>query len=157
MEVLHNTPLVLALFAVVFAQLIKIPIHFIADKKIDVSLAFSTGGMPSSHSAAVAALTTSVGIEHGLDSPYFAIACVLSIIVMYDATGVRRHAGQHATILNQLVKDFQRFVDEAKHWQEKEEQDKQRELKELLGHQPIEVFFGALTGILISVIFYSLL
>ncbi|WP_277674389.1 divergent PAP2 family protein, partial [Piscibacillus halophilus] len=65
--------------------------------------------------------------------------------------------GQHATILNQLVKDFQRFVDEAKHWQEKEEQDKQRELKELLGHQPIEVFFGALTGILISVIFYSLL
>ncbi|TFB24240.1 divergent PAP2 family protein [Filobacillus milosensis] len=157
MDVLNNTPLFLALFAVIFAQVVKIPIYFIAEKKLNASLAFSTGGMPSSHSAAVAALTTSVGIEHGLDSPFFAISCVLSIIVMYDATGIRRHAGQHATLLNQLVKDFQRFVDEAKSWQEKEEQEKQRELKELLGHQPIEVFFGAITGILIAIIFYSLI
>lgn len=89
MDILHNTPLILALFAVVFAQVVKIPIHFIADRKLVLGLAFSTGGMPSSHSAAVTALTTSVGIEHGLDSPYFAIACVLSIIVMYDATGIR--------------------------------------------------------------------
>ncbi|RPF50311.1 divergent PAP2 family protein [Aquisalibacillus elongatus] len=155
MELLNNHPLIVALFAVIFAQVIKIPINFVASKKIDVSLAFSTGGMPSSHSAAVAALTTSVGIEHGLDSPYFAIACVLSIIVMYDATGIRRHAGEHATILNQLVKDFQRFVDEAKQWQDKQEQEKQRELKELLGHQPIEVFFGAVTGILLSILVYS--
>ncbi|GAA0464827.1 divergent PAP2 family protein [Alkalibacillus silvisoli] len=157
MEILYNTPLWIALFAVIFAQVIKIPIQFIATKEINLGLAFSTGGMPSSHSAAVSALTTTIAIEHGVDSPYFAISCVLSIIVMYDATGIRRHAGEHATILNQLVKDFQRIVDDAKHWDQKEEAEKQKELKELLGHQPIEVFFGALTGIFLAIITYNLL
>ncbi|WP_188206577.1 divergent PAP2 family protein [Alkalibacillus aidingensis] len=156
MEILNNTPLIIALFAVIFAQVIKIPIQFIATKEINLGLAFSTGGMPSSHSAAVSALTTAIAIEHGADSPYFAISCVLSIIVMYDATGIRRHAGQHATILNQLVKDFQRIVDDAKSWPEKEESEKQQELKELLGHQPIEVFFGALTGILLAIFAYAM-
>jgi len=155
MEILTNMPLMISMFAVIFAQIIKVPIQFIATKRIDFSLVFSTGGMPSSHSAAVAALTTAIGIEHGLDSPYFAISSVLSVIVMYDATGVRRHAGEHATVLNRLVKDFQRFITEAKHWQKKGELEKQKELKELLGHQPIEVFFGALTGILLSVLYYT--
>ncbi|PKR78114.1 hypothetical protein CEY16_09365 [Halalkalibacillus sediminis] len=157
MEIFNNTPLMIALFAVIFAQVIKIPIQFIAIRKLNVGLAFSTGGMPSSHSAAVAALTTAVGIEHGLDSHFFAIACVLSIIVMYDATGVRRQAGQHATLLNQLVKDFQRFVDDAKDWPNKKEVEKQKELKELLGHQPVEVFFGAVTGILLAILAYGII
>lgn len=156
MDILYNIPLMISLFAVIFAQIIKIPIHFFATKKIDLSLAFSTGGMPSSHSAAVSALTTAIAIEHGVESPYFAISCVLSIIVMYDATGIRRQAGEHATVLNQLVKDFQRILKEAKQWQYKEEAEKQRELKELLGHKPIEVFFGALTGILLALISYNI-
>ncbi|WP_027964357.1 divergent PAP2 family protein [Halalkalibacillus halophilus] len=156
MEILNNTPLIIALFAVIFAQVIKIPIQYIATRKINFGLAVSTGGMPSSHSAAVTSLTTAVGIEHGLESPYFAIACVLSIIVMYDATGIRRHAGEHATLLNQLVKDFQRIVEDAKSWPEKEESEKQKELKELLGHQPSEVFFGAVTGILLAISIYSI-
>ncbi|MFD1390356.1 divergent PAP2 family protein [Alkalibacillus flavidus] len=155
MELIQNTPLWIALFAVIFAQVVKIPIQYIASREINLGLAFSTGGMPSSHSAAVASLTTAIGIEHGLDSPLFAISCVLSIIVMYDATGIRRHAGEHATILNQLVKDVQRIVDEAIQWQQKEEHEKQKELKELLGHQPIEVFFGAVTGILLAIAIYS--
>jgi len=157
MEILTNNPLMIALFAVIFAQIIKVPIQFIATRKIDFSLIFSTGGMPSSHSAAVSALTTAIAIEHGLNSPYFAISCVLSVIVMYDATGVRRHAGEHATVLNQLVKDFQRFIEEAKHWPKKGELERQKELKELLGHQPIEVFFGALTGILLAIVYYSVI
>ena len=157
MEILTNNPLMIALFAVIFAQIIKVPIQFIATRKIDFSLIFSTGGMPSSHSAAVSALTTAIAIEHGLDSPYFAISCVLSVIVMYDATGVRRHAGEHATVLNQLVKDFQRFIEEAKHWPKKGELERQKELKELLGHQPIEVFFGALTGVLLAIIYYNII
>ncbi|MGM8216773.1 divergent PAP2 family protein [Bacillaceae bacterium W0354] len=157
MEILNNTPLMIALTAVIFAQVIKIPIQFIATRKIDFSLAFSTGGMPSSHSAAVSALTTAIAIENGVESPYFAISCVLSIIVMYDATGVRRHAGEHATVLNQLVKDFQRFIDASKQWQHKEATEKQRELKELLGHQPIEVFFGAMTGVLLALFIYSII
>ncbi|NIK12164.1 divergent PAP2 family protein [Alkalibacillus almallahensis] len=154
-EIFENTPLWIALFAVIFAQVVKIPIQYIATRKINLGIAFSTGGMPSSHTAAVASLTTAIGIEHGLDSPLFAIACVLSIIVMYDATGIRRHAGEHATILNQLVKDVQRIVDDAIQWQQKEEHEKQKELKELLGHQPVEVFFGAVTGILLAIITYT--
>lgn len=74
---------------------------------------------------------------------------------MYDATGIRRQAGEHATILNQLVKDFQRLVADAKNWPQKEQQQKKEELKELLGHQPIEVFFGALTGIILAIVVYS--
>ncbi|MGE7623106.1 divergent PAP2 family protein [Viridibacillus sp. NPDC096237] len=155
MELLHNIPLLSSLFAIIFAQFVKIPIHFIATKKIDWSLFTSTGGMPSSHSAAVSALTTAIGFENGLDSPLFAASTVFAIIVMFDATGIRYQAGQQAVIINQLRKDFQVFVNEAKGWNNKKEEEKMQELKTLLGHRPSEVFFGCLTGILISVIVYS--
>lgn len=155
MELLHNIPLLSSLFAIIFAQFVKIPIHFIATKKIDWSLFTSTGGMPSSHSAAVSALTTAIGFENGLDSPLFAASTVFAIIVMFDATGIRYQAGQQAVIINQLRKDFQVFVNEAKGWNNKKEEEKMQELKTLLGHRPSEVFFGCLTGILISVIVYT--
>ncbi|MFF3103062.1 divergent PAP2 family protein [Viridibacillus arvi] len=156
MELLHNIPLLSSLFAIIFAQFVKIPIHFIATKKIDWSLFTSTGGMPSSHSAAVSALTTAIGFESGLDSPLFAASTVFAIIVMFDATGIRYQAGQQAVIINQLRKDFQVFVNEAKGWINKNEEEKIQELKTLLGHRPSEVFFGSLTGILISVIIYTI-
>src|SRR5690625_3286443 len=151
-----NFPLVAALSAIIFAQVIKIPIRLFVTKEFMPSLAFSTGGMPSSHSAAVAALTTSIGILDGVVSNTFAIAFVFSVIVMFDASGVRRQAGKQAVVLNQLIKDFQYFVDEAKVWNKKEEYEKRQELKELLGHQPIEVFFGGLTGIAIAFLLYPL-
>ncbi|QOV13141.1 divergent PAP2 family protein [Viridibacillus arvi] len=156
MELLHNIPLLSSLFAIIFAQFVKIPIHFIATKKIDWSLFTSTGGMPSSHSAGVSALTTAIGFESGLDSPLFAASTVFAIIVMFDATGIRYQAGQQAVIINQLRKDFQVFVNEAKGWINKNEEEKIQELKTLLGHRPSEVFFGSLTGILISVIIYTI-
>ncbi|KOO47738.1 divergent PAP2 family protein [Viridibacillus arvi] len=156
MELLQNIPLLSSLFAIIFAQFVKIPIHFIATKKIDWSLFTSTGGMPSSHSAAVSALTTAIGFESGLDSPLFAASTVFAIIVMFDATGIRYQAGQQAVIINQLRKDFQVFVNEAKGWINKNEEEKIQELKTLLGHRPSEVFFGSLTGILISVIIYTI-
>lgn len=152
MDVFHNFPLWIALFSVLFAQGIKIPLSYIASKKWDLTLVTSTGGMPSSHSAAVTSVSTAIGIEHGFDSGLFAICTVFGIIVMFDATGVRRHAGYHATVINQLVVDFNKFVTEAKSWQHKGDTEKREELKELLGHQPIEVFFGALLGILIAII-----
>jgi hypothetical protein len=155
-ELLQNIPLLSSLFAIIFAQFVKIPIHFIATKKIDWSLFTSTGGMPSSHSAAVSALTTAIGFESGLDSPLFAASTVFAIIVMFDATGIRYQAGQQAVIINQLRKDFQVFVNEAKGWINKNEEEKIQELKTLLGHRPSEVFFGSLTGILISVIIYTI-
>ncbi|RFA36972.1 hypothetical protein CAI16_02525 [Virgibacillus dokdonensis] len=156
MELFLNYPLWAALTAIFFAQIIKIPIGLVVTKQLNPSLAFSTGGMPSSHSAAVAALTTSVGIIEGITSTMFAISCVFSVIIMFDATGVRRQAGEQAIVLNKLIRDFQLFIDGAKGWQKKEEDEKRQELKELLGHQPIEVFFGGLAGIIIAITVYHL-
>ncbi len=156
LELLYNFPLLASLAAIFFAQFVKVPIYFIVSKKLDWSLITSTGGMPSSHSAAVTALSTGVALDHGLDSSIFAISAVFAIITMFDATGVRRHAGEQATVLNQLVLDFNKFVEEAKVWPKKAEQDKQKKLKELLGHQPIEVFFGGLTGILLALLLHYL-
>ncbi|MEC2055669.1 divergent PAP2 family protein [Peribacillus psychrosaccharolyticus] len=157
MDLLFNFPLIAALLAIFFAQFIKVPIHFIALKKLDWSLLTSTGGMPSSHSAAVTALATAVGIEAGLTSPIFSVAAIFAIITMFDATGVRRQAGEQAAVLNRLVVDFNTFVSEAKTWQQKEEKQKQRKLKELLGHKPIEVFFGGLTGVFIALFLHFVL
>lgn len=150
MEIINNFPLWVALFSILFAQGIKIPLAFIASKKWDMTLITSTGGMPSSHSAAVTSVCTAIGLEQGFDSSMFAVCTIFGVIVMFDATGVRRHAGYHATMINQLVVDFNKFVTEARTWQKKEETEKREELKELLGHQPVEVFFGALLGILIA-------
>ncbi|MCY8104956.1 divergent PAP2 family protein [Bacillus mojavensis] len=150
MELLMNFPLLSSLAAIIFAQVIKVPIQFIVSRKLDWSLVTSTGGMPSSHSAAVTALSTGVALEHGLGSSLFAVSAIFAVITMFDATGVRRHAGEQATVINKLVIDFNRFVNEAKDFPKAEEKEKQKKLKELLGHQPIEVFFGGLTGILLT-------
>jgi uncharacterized protein len=155
-EMLFNFPLIASLTAIFFAQFVKVPIQYIALKKLDWSLLTSTGGMPSSHSAAVTALTTGVGIDKGMDSSVFAVSLIFAIITMFDATGVRRQAGEQAAVLNKLVTDFNTFVSEAKNWQNKEEKQKQRKLKELLGHKPIEVFFGGLTGIFIALVLHLL-
>ncbi|WP_096202558.1 divergent PAP2 family protein [Bacillus sp. FJAT-45350] len=156
MDIFTNFPLWAALFGIGFAQFIKVPLAFIATRKLEWSLLTSTGGMPSSHSAAVTALSTGIALEEGLHSPLFAIAAIFGIIVMFDATGIRRHAGYHATVLNQLVTDFNKLVDEVKSWPEKEETEKRQELKELLGHQPIEVFFGALLGIVLAFVLHAI-
>ncbi|RSK28421.1 divergent PAP2 family protein [Bacillus sp. HMF5848] len=156
MSMFSNFPLWAALASIFFAQFIKVPIQFFATRKIDWSLLTSTGGMPSSHSAAVTAVTTGIALQEGLDSSIFAVSTVFAIIVMFDATGVRRHAGEQATVLNKLVDDFNYFLEEAKMWPKKPEQEKRKELKELLGHQPIEVFFGGLQGILLTLLLHYL-
>ena len=154
MDIFFNFPLMAAITAILFAQFIKVPIHYIIYRKMDWSLLTSTGGMPSSHSAAVVALVVAVAIETGIDSPVFAVATMFAIITMFDATGVRWQAGKQAVVLNQLVTDFNLLVDQVKNWQKNEEKQKQSQLKELLGHKPIEVFFGALTGALIAIILH---
>ena len=155
MAIFQNIPLLAALFGIIFAQFVKIPIKFIITRKLDWKLMTSTGGMPSSHSAAVTSLTTAIAYEEGLGSPIFAVSAIFAVIVMFDATGIRFQAGQQAVIINQMRIDFQTFVQEAKGWQQKDEKQKIKELKTLLGHKPNEVFAGAVTGILISVVIYS--
>ncbi|HWK23553.1 MAG TPA: divergent PAP2 family protein [Ureibacillus sp.] len=156
MALLQNTPILLSIFSIFFAQFIKVPIHLIVTKKLDWSFLTSTGGMPSSHSAAVTSLATAVGFETGLDSPTFAVAAMFAGIVMYDATGVRYQAGQHAVIINRIRSELSVFFREVKHWPDKDENEKINELKTLLGHKPSEVFMGALTGIIISILYYNL-
>ncbi|KYG90760.1 phosphatidic acid phosphatase [[Bacillus] sp. KCTC 13219] len=117
----------------------------------------STGGMPSSHSAAVASIATAVGYETGFNSPIFAVAAMLAGIVMYDASHVRFQAGRHAAALNEIRHDLQHFFREIKRWPELNEEQKIEDLKTLLGHKKSEVAIGALSGIILSVIVYQFL
>ena len=154
-ELLQNTPLWLGLFAIIFAQILKVPINFIVTRKIDWGLLTSTGGMPSSHSAAVTSVAAGVGFETGFDSPIFAVAAMLAGIVMYDASHVRFQAGRHAAILNEMRHDLQIFFKEIKRWPEMNEEEKIEDLKTLLGHKKSEVFIGGLAGVILAVIVYS--
>ena len=104
---LNNHHLLTAVFACFSAQAIKVLIEYAYTKKVDKALLFSTGGMPSSHSAFVVALAASVGAAEGLHSPIFAVAAVFAMIVMYDAAGVRRAAGKHAEVINALVEKLE--------------------------------------------------
>ena len=121
------------------AQLLKVLICFWQEKKFDLKLFFSSGGMPSSHSAFVSSLGICVGLESGFDSELFAICFVFGLIVMYDASGVRRAAGKQAQVINIIVENIEGLgikIDE--------------KLKELLGHSPIEVISGAILGIVVA-------
>lgn len=128
------------IIAAVTAQTMKFIGHIIRYKKINLSVLFTTGGMPSSHSAGVCAMATTAGLISGFSSIDFAIAFGLALVVMYDAAGIRRAAGKMAVTLNKIMDDVYRH----RHQQVSEK------LKELLGHTPFEVFVGSLWGIFTS-------
>ncbi|WML54464.1 divergent PAP2 family protein [Neobacillus sp. PS3-12] len=146
---LLSYPILASLLGMLIAQFVKVPIHFLTSGELKWKLMFSTGGMPSSHTATIIALTTAVGLTSGIYSNDFAITVVVSLIVMHDATGVRRHAGYHAEVLNKLLVDFNRLIDTIKN-PNLEKTEYRAKLKELLGHKPAEVFFGIITGILVA-------
>lgn len=127
------------------AQVIKVLIALFITRKFDLERLIGSGGMPSSHSALVCGLATAVFIRHGFMSFEFAVAAVLALIVMYDAMGVRRAAGEQAKTLNKLVNWY------VFHQQSEEEDppvlETDKMLKELIGHTPLEVISGALLGI----------
>lgn len=133
--------LIAAGLANVMAQWIKTGIVAITKRKFNLSILFSTGGMPSSHSSTVVGLATSVGLINGFDSIEFSIAACFATIVMYDAAGVRRAASRQAVVLNQIIQNL---------FQNHPELNKGK-LKELLGHSPKEVFAGAGLGIIVSI------
>lgn len=132
-----------SVFACFLAQFLKI--FSGKRKKVDIGRIFMSGGMPSSHSSFVACMATMVGMRYGFDSDLFAIAAVVSSIIMYDASGVRQAVGKQATIINQLLEDWHQ-----------NKVIKHEKLKELVGHTHKQVFFGAILGIIIGVIFYSI-
>lgn len=142
-----NYPLTISLFAILSAQMLKIPWHWLLHRKWEWRQAITSGGMPSSHSSGVASLTTAIGIQEGVHTTSFAISFVLGAIVMYDAMGIRRHAGEQAVILNQLVIQFNQFIKGLREGIQLKGVPFQKKLKEILGHQPIEVLVGGLYGI----------
>lgn len=137
--ILYNRAITVPVFAWFLAQLLKVINVLLTSKRIDFTRFIGSGGMPSSHSAFIVSLATVVGKIEGMNSAEFGIAIAVSLIVMYDAAGVRRAAGKQAKVLNQLVHSH----NDKLNFDEK--------LKELLGHSPFEVFMGALLGILIGI------
>lgn len=144
-DVFSNYMLVCGFSAWLIAQLLKIPFGVYRHHGVSFrAVLFGNGGMPSSHSATVCAITCAAALNPGLNSPAFAICCILSIVVMNDAVGVRRETGEQAKILNKIVADLP---------QEKTDDIMAGELKELVGHTPFQVLVGALLGVLIPLLF----
>lgn len=132
-----------AALAWLIAQVLKLVISTLSTRRLDFSRLVDTGGMPSSHTSFVTALTTAVGLTEGYQSVLFAIVLCFSLIILYDATNLRRSAGYHAQVLNDIVPELLR----GRILKPGFEFPK---LRELLGHNPIEVFIGALLGIAVA-------
>ncbi|HKF78979.1 MAG TPA: divergent PAP2 family protein [Candidatus Dormibacteraeota bacterium] len=128
--------LIPALLAWAIAQATKVVLTSVVQRSLNLRVLAETGGMPSSHAAIVMGLTAAVGRMNGVGSAPFAIALIFSVVVMYDAQGVRRAAGRQAAVLNRLVDDLvsMRGIQEDR-------------LRELLGHTPFEVLVGAALGV----------
>ena len=139
-ELVSNDILVCSVLGYLIAQILKVFTSLYKDKQIDFKRLLGSGGMPSSHSAAVSALAFSCARVLGVGSPLFAFSVVLAGIVMYDATGVRRAAGEHAKVLNQIVADL--FSGKPEY--------SEKALKELIGHTPFQVLMGAIVGVIVA-------
>ena len=133
---LDNSVLFWSLLSCLLAQFFKVVFNFFSTRKIRFGIMFEAGGMPSSHSALITGATSGIGFQLGFDSPIFALAIALSLIVMYDASGVRKSAGIQAAEINKLSKKIQL--------------ESQVDLKETLGHTKFEVIVGSFLGPLIT-------
>ena len=139
-EFLTNRHLITALAALAIAQTLKVLFDYWRTKSWKKALFFSTGGMPSSHSALAVAAMVSIGLYEGFGTPIFAVSAVLAMVVMHDAAGIRRAAGKQAEAINFLSSKL-----------EGQGIKLEGQLKELLGHHPIEVMAGGLLGLIISI------
>jgi acid phosphatase family membrane protein YuiD len=152
-ELSMNKALKTALCTIAFAQFLKIPLKKLETGSWQWPLFFETGGMPSSHSAGVSSLATFIALQRGIRTTDFALAALFGLIVMYDAQGVRRQAGELAIRLNDIAEEVKRLENDPK--QTVYEKQNER-IRERLGHQPIEVIGGALLGMATGFVSYLL-
>lgn len=145
LEFMQNDIMWTAVIGWFTAQVLKVIFVFAEDKRLNFKRFIGSGGMPSSHSSFTVSLASSVGFCEGFNSVSFAICLCMALVVMYDAAGVRKSAGQQAKILN-------RIVDE---WERGDFSHTEKKLKELLGHTPIEVVAGAVLGFMIAIIRFA--
>lgn len=134
-----NYVLIAALTAWSIAQIVKVPLEYFQTRSWNWALLLRAGGMPSSHSALVTAIAHATGLFNGFDQPVFALAVAVAMVVVYDATGIRRQAGRHAALINAMINDL------ASGHPLKEEQ-----LREVLGHTPLEALGGVVLGVVIA-------
>lgn len=135
----HNQVFVISFVSWFMAQLLKVLLTLYFDKKLNLYRMVGSGGMPSSHSSTVMALSTAVGLLNGWNSEIYGMSLIFSLIVMYDASGVRQSVGKQAIILNTILDDL---------YQHKPIREER--LKELVGHTKVEVLAGAVLGIVIA-------
>ena len=140
---LGSSPFFHAISSGFLVQLSKVLTYLVREKKINFRRFVETGGMPSSHAASVSALSTCVGLREGVGSVLFGVVVYFSLIVMYDAAGLRRAAGRQASLLNRILHEHIQLPGPP-----------HERLRELLGHTPIEVLVGAIIGILFSLAIY---
>ena len=143
--ILFNPVLLSAIIAWLLAQIIKVMGEYITLKRWNWVLLFRAGGMPSSHSAMVSAAALSVGLYIGFDQPIFALSSILAMIVIYDATGIRRETGRQAVLINTMIEDLA-----------KGKLAQVDRLKEVLGHTPGEAVLGTLLGLVIALVVWIL-
>jgi acid phosphatase family membrane protein YuiD len=143
-----STVLIISVCAWAVAQLLKIIIALAQKKRVDLSYLVTSGGMPSAHSTTVSALATAVGIVEGFGSVAFGIAAIVSLVVMYDAAGVRRSVGKQSVVLNRIMQELRsrRPVAELEH-----------DLREFIGHSPFQVIIGAALGIAMATLWLALI
>ncbi|MFC1644019.1 divergent PAP2 family protein [Candidatus Omnitrophota bacterium] len=139
----HNDVVVTTFFGWFIAQVIKVTAGVIKEKRFNFRWFVGTGGMPSSHAAGVTALATSVGLYEGVATPLFGVALMFTIVVILDAAGVRRATGQQAEVLNKIMDDI--------YWKKRIQEDR---LKELVGHTPVQVIAGIITGLTVAFLLY---
>ena len=138
-EIFSNRVLMAGLISWGLAQLIKVPLNYLTAHTWDWALLLRAGGMPSSHSALVAAIAHTIGLYNGFGTPLYALAVAVAMIVIYDATGIRRQAGKHAEAINAILRDL------ASGHGVHEEQ-----LREVLGHTPLEALGGMILGLAVA-------
>lgn len=149
-ELLHNTVFITSATAWAIAQIIKTIIDFLINGKLNAERLVGSGGMPSCHSATVCSLATISLLVYGAGSFEFAVTAMLAIIVMYDARGVRRETGTQAVVINEIMEYLSNPLDD----RYKDPEFSQKQLKEFIGHTPIQVFCGAVLGVIVALISY---
>ncbi len=145
LDIVTNPLLITAVGSWTIAQVMKVIIHALIYKKLDLGRLFGDGGMPSGHSATVVSLALISGLLYGLGSFEFAITAIFALVVCHDATGVRQETGKQAVVINELVRAFEALTTDDL---------PEVKLKEFVGHTPVQVMAGALLGILNAVGMY---
>ena len=145
LDVFQNPTFLSSVIAWGLAQIIKVPVEYFRSGRMNWALLLSTGGMPSSHSSFMVGTAYGAGLFIGFDSPAFAVIFPITMIVIYDATGVRRQAGFHAEKINLLIGELLSGDFKA-----------EKKLREVLGHTPLEAFAGVLLGLVVAQVLWFL-